>query len=330
MAGGSSGGAAAAVAAGIVPAAHATDGGGSIRVPASCCGLFGLKPTRARVPAGPDVGEGWSGLSAAHAITRSVRDSAALLDATCGEAIGDPYCAPGRGRPYLDEVGSSPGRLRIAWTTIAFNGADTHTDCIAATLAAVQLCRELGHHVTEARVPIDAAALGAATRLIVGANVQAAIDGRAAELGRAVEPERDVEPITWATARAAAQQRPADYVRATRVIHATGRAVAAFFESFDVLLSPTMAAPPQPIGALSLRHADSTSYAANLAKTIGFTQLMNVAGNPAMSVPLFWSADGLPIGVQFAGRFGDEATLFRLAGQLEAARPWQQRRPEAR
>ncbi len=329
-AGGSSGGAAAAVAAGIVPAAHATDGGGAIRIPASGCGVFGLKPTRARVPAGPDVGEGWNGLSAQHAVTRTVRDSAALLDASCGAASGDPYHAPPRERPYLDEVGTRPARLRIAWTTTGWNSADTHPDCIAATLAAVQLCRDLGHQLVEARPEIDTEALGGATRLVDGANVLAALEARAAELGRPIDPERDVEPITWATAQGGSERKPADYVRAVRVIHATGRVVASFFERYDLLLTPTMAAPPQPLGALSLSHPDPARYVANLLKTIAFTQLMNVAGNPAMSVPLHWNSDGLPIGLQFAARFGDEATLFRLAGQLEEARPWRQRRPPLR
>ena len=188
-AGGSSGGAAAAVASGMLPMAHATDGGGSIRIPASCCGLFGLKPTRARNPMGPDQGEGWSGASVGHAVTRSVRDSAALLDATSGPDVGDPYWAPPPTGPFLAEVGRDPGRLRIALTTTPWNGQAVDPECSAAAGAAAKLCAELGHVVEEARPEVDAEALGQATRTIVGGNVRAQLEARAAALGREVTPE---------------------------------------------------------------------------------------------------------------------------------------------
>jgi amidase/6-aminohexanoate-cyclic-dimer hydrolase len=325
-AGGSSGGAAAAVAAGILPAAHASDGGGSIRIPASCCGLFGLKPTRARIPAGPRVGEGWSGMSISHVVSRSVRDSAALLDATHGPDPGAPYWAPPVERPYLEEVDSSPGRLRIALQTVSFNGSDTHADCVAAARDAAGLCAELGHEVEEARLAIDAEAFGRASQVIIAANLRLSLDDRAAELGRELR-EDDVEPATWAMAQLVLQAGATDYARAIRTIHAVGREVARFLEGHDVLLTPTMATPPVELGVLALTNTDVASLLVPLMATVGYTQLFNASGNPAMSVPLHWNAAGLPVGVQFAGRFGDEATLYRLAAQLEAARPWFDRRP---
>jgi Asp-tRNA(Asn)/Glu-tRNA(Gln) amidotransferase A subunit family amidase len=323
--GGSSGGAAAAVAAGIVPAANATDGGGSIRIPASCCGLFGLKPTRARVPSGPDVGEGWSGMSAMHAVSRSVRDSAALLDATAGPAPGDPYFAPPPARPFLHEVGAPPGRLRIALQTRSWTGVATHPDCAAAAVEAAKLCAELGHDVEEAALSVDAEVLRRHTVVIIAANVRATLDDRAAVLRRPVTQD-DVEPVTWFMAQAAASQTAADYARAIRGIHAAGRQVESFFQDHDVLLTPTLATPPMKLGALALTN-DLQTFLENVAPTTAFTQLFNVSGHPAASVPLHWNAEGLPIGVQITARFGDEATLFRLAAQLEAARPWFHRRP---
>ena len=325
-AGGSSGGAAAAVAAGMVPMAHATDGGGSIRIPASCCGLFGLKPTRARNPMGPDVGEGWSGASVGHAVTRSVRDSAALLDATSGPDVGDPYWAPPPARPFADEVGRDPGRLRIALCTRPWNGQPVDPECAEAARAAARLCERLGHHVEEASPAVDAAALGAATRIVVGANVRFALEARAAALGRELAPS-DVERITWARALDGHTARAADYARSIVAIHRAGRSVARFFTGPDVLLTPTMCRPPHALGVLDLDTTDDAAFTAALLGAIGFTSLFNSSGNPAMSVPLAWSAGGLPLGVQFVGRFGDEATLFRLAGQLELAEAWAARRP---
>ncbi|OGL09608.1 MAG: hypothetical protein A3I14_11000 [Candidatus Rokubacteria bacterium RIFCSPLOWO2_02_FULL_73_56] len=325
-AGGSSGGAAAAVASGMLPMAHATDGGGSIRVPASCCGLFGLKPTRARNPMGPDVGEGWSGASVGHAITRSVRDSAALLDATSGPDVGDPYWAPPPAGPFLAEVGRDPGRLRVALATTPWNGQAVDPECAEAAQAAAKLCAELGHRVEEARPEIDAEALGVATRTIVGANVRAQLEARAAALGREVRPD-DVERVTWARAVDGRTATAADYARSIVTVHRTGRAVARFFTAYDILLTPTMCRPPHPLGVLDMMSEDQTGYLAALLASIGFTSLFNSSGNPAMSVPLAWSTGGLPLGVQFVAAFGGEATLFRLAAQLEAARPWAARRP---
>jgi Asp-tRNA(Asn)/Glu-tRNA(Gln) amidotransferase A subunit family amidase len=326
MAGGSSGGASAAVAAGILPAAHASDGGGSIRVPASCCGLFGLKPTRGRIPFGPDAGEGWSGMSTANVVSRSVRDSAALLDVVQGDDLGAPYASPPRVRPFLDEVGASPGRLRIALQTESFNGSPTHADCVAAAQDAAKLCRELGHTVVEARLTIDGPAFGRASQVIIAANLRATVLERLKVLGRDLRDD-DIEPTTRMMFEGAKQADAAEYASALRVIHALGRQVARFLTGYDLLLSPTMATPPLPIGRLALDNPDVGALLGALQQTIGYTQLFNASGHPAMSVPLWWNAQGLPIGVQFAGRFGDEATLFRLAAQLEQARPWFDRRP---
>jgi amidase len=327
-AGGSSGGSAAAVASGMAPMAHATDGGGSIRIPASACGLFGLKPTRARNPLGPDQGEGWGSASVAHAVTRTIRDSAALLDATSGPDLGDPYWAPPPVRPFLEEIGRDPGRLRIAITTRPWNGQAVDAECADAAIAAGRLCESLGHYVEEASPEVDAGALGAATLVVIGANLRASLEARAAALGRELA-EDDVERITWLRAMDGHTARAADYARAIGVMHRTGRQVAPFFQRFDVLLTPTMCRPPHPLGVIDMMTTDPAAYGQAVLGTIGFTSLWNACGNPAISVPVAWSRGGLPLGVQFVGAFGDEATLFRLGAQLEAAQPWASRRPAA-
>jgi amidase/6-aminohexanoate-cyclic-dimer hydrolase len=323
-AGGSSGGAASAVAGGLVPCANASDGGGSIRIPASCCGLVGLKPTRARTPAGPNVGEGWSGMSTSHVVSRSVRDTAVFLDATHGPDLGAPYRAPEPARPFLAEVSEAPGRLRIAVQTLTFNGAPTHPDCASAVEDAAALCRELGHDVQEARLEIDAQTLGRATTAIITGNLLATLEDRALELGRELRPD-DVEPTTWAMLQLGATAT--DYARAIRTIHAAGRSVARFLTGYDVILSPTMATPPLELGRLSLSGQDVPAFIAALNQTVGYTQLFNCSGHPAISLPLYWNEAGLPVGLQFAARFGDEATLLRLSAQLETARPWFEHRP---
>ncbi|HTO52957.1 MAG TPA: amidase [Myxococcota bacterium] len=324
--GGSSGGASAAVAAGMLPAAHASDGGGSIRIPAACCGLFGLKPTRARIPMGPHAGEGWGGMSTAHALTRSVRDSAALLDATHGADLGAPYYAPAPERPYLEEVSRAPGALRIALQTETFNGATVEPECADAARDAARLCEKLGHKVEEAVLAFDRESFGRASQVLMGSNIQAVVDDAAAAQGRELGPDL-LENVTLAVVAVARHATAADYARSVRAIHALTRAVETFFTRYDVLLTPTMAAPTARIGELALSNAMTPAYAQRLAQCIGFTSLFNASGNPAMSVPLGTARDGMPLGVQFAARFGDEATLFRLAGQLEAAQPWAARRP---
>jgi len=324
--GGSSGGASSAVAAGIVPLANASDGGGSIRIPASCCGLFGMKPTRGRTPLGPDAGEGWSGMSCVHAVTRSVRDSAALLDATAGPDLGAPYAAQPPLRPWLAEVGAAPGRLRIALDTETWNDAATHPDCRAAAEDAAKLCESLGHHVERARfAPSSVEELRKAAITVISANIRWAIEDRARKLGREPKPD-DVEIGTWLVSSLAKGMDAVAYAGAIKVLHRTGRELARFLTRYDAVLSPTMGTPPPPLGVLSLSAPDLKEQTRVLMEATGYTQLANVAGTPAMSVPLFWNAAGLPIGVQFIGRHDDEATLFRLAAQLERARPWFARR----
>ena len=323
--GGSSGGAAAAVAARILPAAHASDGGGSIRVPASACGLFGLKPTRGRSPTGPLGGEGWAGMSVSHAVTVSVRDSAALLDAIIGEDVGDPHATSRPARPFLQEAGLDPGPLRIAVSGRPSNGAPVHGDCLAAMDRAAALCAELGHQVEEAEPVYDREHIDEQRVVIIASCLRAEIAARAAELG--VDAEGLVEPMTWHLATLAEGVSGADYAAAVAALHRVGRQIGRFFLDYDVLLTPTLAKPPLLIGALDPAAEDAEAYAAEIHGFAAFPALSNATGAPAMSVPLHWNAAGLPIGVQFIARFGDEATLFRLAAQLEAARPWAGRRP---
>ncbi len=324
--GGSSGGSAAAVAARMAPMAHATDGGGSIRVPASCCGLFGLKPTRARTPYGPDLGEGWSGASIGHAITRTVRDSAALLDATAGPDVGDPYVAPAPVRPFLQETARDPGRLRIALCTTPFNGCEVDRECVNAAHDAAELCLSLGHSVEEARPEFNQAELADAQRIIVICNVRSLLDSRTRATGVSWS-EENVEKVTYASARSADAVRGAQYAAAVQALHRAGRQVGRFFEKYNVLLTPTMACVPLPLGQPNMMSADADAFRIPLMRTIGFTALFNASGNPAMTVPLCWSETGMPIGVQFAGPYGGEGMLFCLAAQLEETRPWAGRRP---
>jgi amidase/6-aminohexanoate-cyclic-dimer hydrolase len=325
-AGGSSGGSAAAVAAGIVPAANASDGGGSIRIPASCCGLFGLKPSRGRIPFGPDAGEGWNGMSSIHAVTRSVRDSAVLLDAVCAPERGAPYAAPPRTRPYLEEVGASTGPLRIAIQIEAFNGVDVHPDCVEAAERVAELCRGLGHEVVPARLELDFQPLGDATRIVIASHLRATLDARAEELGRELVQD-DVETMAWFMASSIVDRGAHEYAKSVKRIHQSSRVIESFLTGYDVLLTPTMAAPPAELGKLSLSNPNVPEFIQCLAESTAFTQLLNASGNPSASLPLHWNGAGLPIGSQITGRFGDEATLFRLAAQLEQAEPWFDRRP---
>jgi len=318
--GGSSGGAAAAVASGMVPMAHANDGGGSIRIPASCCGVFGLKPTRARNPLGPDFGDIFSGMVVEHAVTRSVRDSAALLDATSGPDLGDPYWAPPPKRPYAQEVHRDPGRLRIACTTETDTPAPVHADCIAAVEDAAKLCADLGHTVAAAKPKLDGQQVAESFTTVW-------TSGLAATLKMIGAQKDQVEPITWALNEIGNHYSAADYILALQTIQKLSRAMARFFEDYDVLLTPTLAEPPVPLGAFDSPADNPLQGFQRAAEFIPFTPICNLTGQPAMSVPLFWNAETLPVGAHFMGRFGDEATLFRLAAQLEKARPWADRRP---
>ncbi len=324
--GGSSGGASAAVAGGIVPLANASDGGGSIRIPAACCGLVGMKPSRGNVPFGPDAGEGWSGMSTMHAVTRSVRDSAALLDATGGADLGAPYAAPAKERPYLDEVGRAPRSLRIALVTESFNGTDVHPDCVEAAEDAAKLCESLGHRVEPITVKVDREALAGASGSIIGGNLRATLERRASVVGR--EPgEDDVEPVTLQMYLNAANATAADYARGQLAIHTAGRVLANVLDHYDLILTPTMGAPPEKIGVLSLGNPNTGEMMGALLRSVGFTQLINGTGQPAISLPLHWNAAGLPIGVHFVAPLGGEGLLYQISGQLEAERPWFDRVP---
>ncbi len=323
--GGSSGGSAAAVASGMVPMAHAGDAGGSIRIPASCCGVFGLKPTRARNPLGPDFGDLRSGFVCEHAITRSVRDSAALLDVTCGPDLGDPYWAPPRLQPFFEEVGVDPGKLNIAFTTATANGKPVHPVCIEAVRDTVQLCSELGHNVVEDWPTMDVDVIGEAFGTMFSATCASSIDWFASQTGR-VPSVDGFEPSTWIMYEMGKAQSVSDYPAAVMKLQKISRDVARFFTRYDIWLTPSLAEPPVPIGAFDSPE-DPWQGMIRAGEFTPFTGMANFTGQPAMSVPLFWSKEGLPIGTQFVGRFGDEATLFRLASQIESARPWADRWP---
>jgi amidase len=325
-AGGSSGGSAAAVAAGLAPAAHASDGGGSIRIPASCCGVFGLKPSRGRNPHGPDRGEGWAGMSTEHVVTRSVRDSAALLDLTCGPDLGAPYFATPPGQPYSSELGADPGRLRIALATRTPAGEKIAPDCERAVMETARLLEQMGHRVDEATLDFVPEELAPGFRLVIAGNTRAAIEAYAAKIGREPTPQA-FEKVTWMFFELGATASAADYARGVLAIHRTGRMVARFFERYDMLLTPTLPRPPEKLGVFDMNTADLDAYGRAVALFTAFTAPFNASGNPAMSVPLHWAPSGLPIGIQCVGRYGDEATLFRVAAQLEQARPWSNRRP---
>ncbi|PYN82980.1 MAG: amidase [Candidatus Rokuibacteriota bacterium] len=324
--GGSSGGSAAAVAAGLVAMAHANDGGGSIRIPASCCGLFGLKPTRGRNPLGPHYGDIFGGLVVEHVVTRSVRDSAAMLDATAGPDLGDPYFAPPPARPYLEEVSRPPGFLRVAFTTSATTGVPVHADCVHAVRDAAKLCEDLGHDVSEATPDLEGDAISQAFITVWSAGSSWTIDDWARRTGQTPSAER-FEPLTWGLYEMGNRRRAADYLLAIQDLQRASRQIARFFVEYDVWLSPTLAEPPPLLGSFASTPDNPMQGIFRSAQFVPFTPIFNATGQPAMSVPLFWNQENVPIGVQFAGRFGDEATLFRLAAQLEQARPWAGRWP---
>lgn len=323
--GGSSGGSAAAVAAGFVPMAHANDGGGSIRIPASCCGIFGLKPTRARTPVGPKLGDSMSGLVCEHAVTRTVRDSAALLDALDGPDPGGPYTAPAKVRPYREEVGRDPGKLRVALWTQSIHGTPVAQDCIDAAESAAKLCEDLGHHVTVAGPTFDGFQLTQAFMTVWTSGVAMKIESQKELLGRSPTAD-ELEPLTRHFEAIGREIRGHQYLLAVAHLQRVTRLVARFMEDYDVLLTPTLADLPLPLGTIG-PEVDPGEASMRAAAYVPFTPIANITGQPAMSVPLHFTAAGLPVGAHFIGRAGDEATLFRLASQLEAARPWSQRRP---
>jgi len=325
ISGGSSGGAAAAVGARMLPMAHASDGFGSIRAPAACCGVVGLKPTRGRNTFAPYTGEGLGGCSTEHAVTLSVRDCAALLDATAGAGPGDPYAAPPPARPYLTEVATPPGRLRIAWTATPPNGAPIEAEPLRVLRETAALCAELGHQVEQADPAIDGAAVVPTFLTLAAANTVVNL-GSHPTAGRPPKPG-EVERVTYLTGQKGEKITAADYVRATQTMHRLGRQMAAFHTHWDVLLTPGLAMAPPKLGWIDMMLDDVDEYWRRVFAFSPFTVWFNLTGQPAIMLPIGHSADGLPVAVQCVARYGDEATLFRLAAQLESARPWVGRRP---
>ncbi|MBN1177472.1 MAG: amidase [Dehalococcoidales bacterium] len=345
--GGSSGGSAASVAARIVPMAHGGDGGGSIRIPSSCCGVFGLKPTRGRNPLGPYYGDAWRGFVSEHIITRSVRDSAAMLYATCGPDTGAPYWCEPPESTFLSKVEQEPEPLRIAYTAKPFFSDSVDADCVKGLEETVKLCGELGHEAEEAAPGLDYIPIAQAFVTVVCSETRAMIEQAERDLNRKAS-YGDFETETWICALLGRQCRASDLSKALNLIQTAGREIGRFFENYDVLLTPATAAPPLPLGFSVTTGFQSVAMkvlarlnAGGMINMLGgipafaeqafvfapYTPLFNATGQPAMSVPLYWNDDGLPIGMQFAGRYGDETTLFRLAAQLEKARPWADRIP---
>lgn len=344
--GGSSGGSAAAVASGMVPLASGNDGGGSIRIPASCCGLFGLKPTRGRNPLGPNIGELWQGAVASHVITRTVRDSAAMLDVTQGPDAGAPYILPPPERLYTQEIDRDPGSLKIAFTSTSPIGTAVHQECVKAVEETAKLLESLGHKVEEAQPEVDGKTVANSYLTMGFGETAAAFEDMKAVLGRKATGS-DVETLTWTMGLLGRTLSAGDFAKAKREWGIAGRAMGRFHQKFDLYMTPTLAYPPVRIGELQPKPYERLAMKvvnalglgiiltssgivdhmaeASLSKT-PFTQLANLTGQPAMSVPLHWTPDGLPVGVHFMAPFGEEAMLFRLAAQIEKERPWLEKR----
>lgn len=330
-AGGSSGGSAAAVAAGMVPFAHANDGGGSIRIPAANCGLVGLKPSRQRTSEGPLAGDFMSGLTAELCVSRSVRDTAALLEAVHGPAPGDPYVAPPPVRPYTEEVGADPGKLRIALWTETIIEQDADPEVVAAARSGGKVLEGLGHEVEEADMSALQSIPVIEPFLVRWAAGQAqALDQLGMVGGKPIGPE-DVEPLTWALAEIGRSRSAGEYLTAVGQHQAMSRFFAGVYEAgFDLLLTPTMGEPPPPLGSFDDSGADPMAAFERAFISGCFTAAFNATGQPAISLPLHWSEAGLPIGVQLVAPLGREDLLLRVAAQLEQAVPWAERIPSRR
>ena len=329
-AGGSSGGSAALVAAGVLPAAHATDGGGSIRIPAACCGLFGLKPSRGRSPVGHGRTEGWNGLGVSHAVTRSVRDSAALMDATHGLEAGSRYAAgaPPEGG-YLAGLQRSAAKVlgrapRVALMIEPFTGVAVDPECRQAAEEAAKLCESLGWSVEKARPDVDGRAIGKAMMVVVSTHTALTVDTREAQLGRKLRDD-ELEVATWALVRAGRDLKATDLAAADLAFMTAAIAIARFQERYDLILSPTLSKPPVKLGEVSLDQSGE-AFGHAVGAYSPYTAVFNQTGAPAANVPLHWSPHGLPVGVQFAARLGEEALLFSVAAELERAQPWADRR----
>tara|TARA_R110000823_G_scaffold47903_5_gene121796 strand:- start:4485 stop:5921 length:1437 start_codon:yes stop_codon:yes gene_type:complete len=322
--GGSSGGSAAAVAAGVVPMAHASDGGGSIRMPASCCGLVGLKPSRGRVPLGPELSEGWAGQNTSHVVSRSVRDSAAMLDATAGPDIGDYYTAPHYPGRFLDAVGATPGKLRIAVCHSKLGPGEFDAQVLQGLQRSIELLESLGHNVEEARPDFDGEAAASAMFSVICVNSLHMLRQRAAELGKSID-ELDIEEGTRLTLALGEGISGVDYLQAIRTNQRVGRQIGQFMENYDLILAPTLSCPPVLTGFIG--EAPAEEYGERLFSFMGDTGLYNQTGQPSISLPLAWSDSGLPMGMMFSAAYGNDALLLSLAGQLEREAPWHERRP---
>ncbi len=331
-AGGSSGGAAAAVAAGIVPAAHGSDGGGSVRIPASCCGLVGFKPSRGRLPEGPDSGEGWGGMATNGFLTQTLRDTAALLDTVAGPDLGAPYVAPAMKGSFSEALARDPAPLRIALCATTFEGAPVHPDCRRAAEETAALLEDMGHRVEEARPSADQRAMMRAWTDIVACGTWGWVRAEAAAKGLPGHGLDLLEPVARGACLHAMTLTGADYLAAVNAVHAFGRAMALALAPYDVLLSPTLAEPPAELGRFAHARPEFEDFLAYRMGPGGcfeyspFTAAFNASGQPAVSLPLGWSGD-LPVGVHLAAAFGDDARLMSLCGQIERARPWAHRRP---
>ncbi|MBT0585167.1 amidase [Alteromonas oceanisediminis] len=324
--GGSSGGSSSAVAAGIVPVAYANDGAGSIRIPASCCGLFGLKPTRGRVSTAPDGGEYWNGLVIEHAVTRSVRDSAHLLDITAGYQPGDFYCAPPQEESYLNATSRPPKPLRIAFSAQPPYEANIDPECISAIHETAKLCEELGHNVEECSPKFDGEAMRLNLTKLLQIHLAYGIDDLASHFKRPINKDL-IENSTFELAMRGKSLGAVEFLGVLESFTQLSRELASFWQMYDVLLTPTLASPSVKNGFIYTDDPDPDRYLKRFFDFIPFTPIANIIGHPAMTVPLGMSSSGLPIGSQFIGRFGDEVTLLQLAIQLESASPWISRKP---
>lgn len=324
--GGSSGGSACAVAAGIVPIAHATDGGGSIRIPAACCGLVGLKVSRGRITQGPDFADSTSGLSVDNVVSKSVRDTAAALDISCGIDYGDPYTAPPPEGSYLEGIKRKPKRLRIAVSYKALNGKELHPDVVAAVKKTAKLCESLGHIVEEKSPPLDPAILTPAFMTLWAANVAYGLEGLARATG--IQPSTDVvEGLTFGLYEAGKRITAIEMMAAKQSMDRAARAMAQFHETYDVWLNATLGAQPIRLGTINVDEQNPPLAFAPILDYVPFTAMQNATGQPAIQLPLNMNKAGLPIGVQFVARYGGEMTLLKLAAELEKASPWADRRP---
>lgn len=319
--GGSSGGSAAAVAAGIVPLAHANDGGGSIRIPASACGLVGLKPTRGRITNAPDFGDVIDGLAIDLVVSKTVRDTAAALDATAGPVMGDPYWAPAQPASYLDAMKRKPKKLRIGFAAKKLDGTAFHPDCMAAVKHAAKICSDLGHDIEEASPNLDQALLIPAFMALWSASLANGIDTIASLTGQ-TPTEKDFEGTTWGLYLQGKQISASQYIGAKAMLQMAGRQTARFHETYDLWLTPTLGRPPVKLGTFDMNERDVTKSFGAQIDYVPFTAMQNATGQPAINLPLYWNKDNLPIGVQFVGRFGDEETLLKLAASIEKAAPW--------